>query len=154
MEEGVAEPLTITFLDFKSKGVMTSREGEDEYILLKIMDYLRAAGEVKIVERQLIERLLEELKLGSSELANPQVSAKLGRMLAAKLIITGSIIRDGDSIRVGMRLIETETTTIKGALAESLDKKLPLDKVAKRLANEIMEKINKGYLLKKVKEDS
>lgn len=134
-------PLTVTFLDFKCKGDMTGREGEDDYLLLKIMGYLGDTGKVKVVERQLIERLLEELKLGSSELANPQVSTKLGRILAAKLIITGNIIRAGGNIRVGMRLIETETTAIRGAIAESLDRKLPLDEIAERLANKIMEKI-------------
>jgi tetratricopeptide (TPR) repeat protein len=93
VEEKTAESLTITFLNFKGKDTMSGRAGEVEYILLKLMDYLGNTGKVKVVERQLIERLLEELKLGSSELADPRVSARLGRILAARLIVTGSIVR-------------------------------------------------------------
>ncbi len=138
---GADEPLTVTFLDFKSQGAMTGREGEDEYLLLKVMGYLGDSGKIKVVERELLERLLEELKLGSSELADPQVSTKLGRILAAKFIITGNIIRDSGNIRVGMRLIETETTAIKGAIAESLDKETSLNDGAKKLADEVIKAI-------------
>jgi CHAT domain-containing protein/Flp pilus assembly protein TadD len=140
-QKGADEPLTVTFLDFKSQGVIPAREGENEYILLKVMDYLRDSGKVQIVERQLLERLLEELKLGSSELADPKVSARLGRILAARLIITGSIIRNSKDIQIGTRLIETETTAIHAALALNLDKKVPLDEIAQRLAQEIMRRI-------------
>ncbi len=136
-----SEKLTITFLDFKSRGDITNREGEDEYILLKMMDYLRDTGKVKVVERQLVEKLLDELKLGSSELVDPQVSVKLGRILAAKFIITGHIIRDRDNIQAGLRLIETETTVIKAAIAESMDKTLPPDKIAGKLAGEIIKRM-------------
>ncbi|MBI5788060.1 MAG: tetratricopeptide repeat protein [Candidatus Schekmanbacteria bacterium] len=134
---------TITFLDFKSRVSVTSPEGEDEYILLKTIEYLNRSGQVKVVERQLVAHLLEELKLGASALADPQVSIRLGKILAAKVIITGNIIREGSRFIIGMRLIETETTAIRAAIAETPETTLSLDEIARILADKIVGSIQR-----------
>jgi tetratricopeptide (TPR) repeat protein len=80
-----SRPMILTFVDFEEKGGLSEREGFSTIITSELTSDLNASGRVKVVERLLMDRLLEELNLGSSELANPETALKLGKVLAAKL---------------------------------------------------------------------
>jgi hypothetical protein len=58
-------------------------------------------------------KLLEELKLGTSVLADPASSLKLGRLLSAQIIIFGSIIPDDSEQTIILKCIDTETTQVR-----------------------------------------
>jgi len=83
----------------------------------------------------MIDVLLNELKIASSDLANPATALKLGKIISARLITTGSIIRDAESVQVSIRVIETETSEIKVSLAEPMEKKLTTAQIATRSAS-------------------
>jgi tetratricopeptide (TPR) repeat protein len=85
-----SRPMVLSFVDFQEKG-LPERDGLATVLIYKITDQLNASGRVQVVERVLIERLLEELNLGSSDLADPETALNLGRVLASKLIGTGSL---------------------------------------------------------------
>lgn len=136
-------PPTLVFLNIKTQGI---REAEKEYILGGITDTLQRSRRVQVVEREVLDRLLEELKLSSSELADPTAALNVGRILSAQLISTGSILKEGREWQINLRLIETETTLIKGALVEIVrtgDKA----EVAERLGEKILEKVKASYPL-------
>ncbi len=125
-----SQPMVLTFVDFQEKGGLNERDGFSTVLLTQLTDHLNSSGRVKVVERILIERLLEELNLGSSELANPETSLKLGKVLAAKLIGTGSLHYLPQSTMLNLRLIDTETsaipqvTTRQWGSGESIEKEL------------------------------
>ncbi len=135
---------TLAFLNIKTNGITVV---EKEYILSRITDTLHDSKRVQVVERGVLDKLLEELKLSSSQLADPATALRIGRILSAKLISTGSIVRDGNEWQVSMRMIETETTLIKAALTEGLKTKEKKN-VAERLSQEILKKIRTEYPLK------
>lgn len=126
-----SRPMIVTLVDFEEKGGLADRDGLSTALVAHLGELLSASGRVQVVERVLIERLLDELNLGSSELADPQTALKLGRVLAAKLIATGSLFHLPNSTMLSMRLIDTETTKIPktyttdiGSAAISLDRQL------------------------------
>ena len=51
---------------------------------------------LRVVERQKLDFLLKELKLGTSEYANPAYSPRLGRLMGSRHIVTGSLMGEGD----------------------------------------------------------
>ncbi len=134
---------TLVFLNIKAYGMT---EAEKEYIFLRVADNLQNSKRVQVVEREVIDRLLEELKLSSSQLADPATALKIGRILSARIISTGSIVREDRDWLVSLRFIETETTSIKAALTESLKTK-DKEVVAERLGTDILKKIKAEYPL-------
>jgi tetratricopeptide (TPR) repeat protein/peroxiredoxin len=107
-----AEDTWTSFVDFQEEGGLSQRDGFTTVLTTQLADQLNASGRVQVVERVLVERLLEELNLGSSELADPETALKLGRVLAAKLIGTGAIFYLPDSTLLSLRLIDAETSAI------------------------------------------
>jgi class 3 adenylate cyclase/tetratricopeptide (TPR) repeat protein len=147
-DEWSSKPITISFLNFQKRGVPSIRDGEDEYLMLKLTSKLQEEGRVHIVERVLLDKLLEELKLSSSDLANPELALKVGRIVAARLIATGSITRYGNDLQVSMRLIEPETTFVKITVMESAEKGMGIDEFSKKISQDLMEKLKSHYPLR------
>jgi len=139
-----SRPVTMTFLDFDSKGRITM-EGEREFMMIALTQALRDTGRVEVVEREKIDRILSELNLASSELANQQTRLRLGRLFGARLIATGSYIRHGEETQVNLRLIETETSIAKVAVAEVLEGDKPPGQIAQAISDILMKKIKKTY---------
>ena len=97
-------PLTISFMRLQQKGAPAVREGEDEYFQSKLTALLQEKGRVQVVEREVLERLLEELKLSATDLADPRRALELGKILSARLIATGSVMRYGTDVQATVQL--------------------------------------------------
>ncbi len=141
-DDWTSRPVTISFMNFTSKGAPAAREGEDDFFMLQLSSLLQESGRVQIVERELLDSLLEELKLSSTDLVDRTTSLRLGRVLSARVIATGSLMRYNGDTQISIRLTDTETTMLKGAVTGS-DRNL--DKLARSVAEKIVQRLNKGY---------
>lgn len=151
-----SQPLTLWLMDFKIRGY-SLQEGEDRLVASGITDQLLRQSRVQVVERSLLDKLLEELKLGTSKLIDRRTALSLGRILAARLILSGHIIYSGPQTQVSMRLIETETGRITAAVNETFGSAMPASVLAEKLSSNLLGKLKKLYPLRgkisKVKED-
>lgn len=149
-----SRPMVITFVDFQEKGGLSERDGLSAVLVTQLGDLLNSSGRVKVVDRILIERLLEELNLGSSDLADPETALRLGKVLAAKLIGTGTLYITQQGSMLSFRLIDTETSAIPQVLTKQLSSQALLEKEFFSLNREILKNIIstyplRGYLAKK-----
>ncbi|GEM_PF-365222 len=115
-----SRPMVVSFVDFQEKGGLAERDGMSMVLTSRLSDLLGRSGRVRVVERAIMDQLLAELNLGSSELADPETALKLGRILAARIVSTGSLLHLPDSTLLNLRLIDTETTTIPRVLTRKL----------------------------------
>lgn len=143
-----SRPMVMTFVDFQEKGGLSERDGLSTFITTGLSDRLNESGRVQIVERVVLEKLLEELNLGSSELADPETALKLGRVLAAKIMGTGSLFFMPGSTLLNMRLIDTETSGIAKVISEEFRSNLALENELSRLNREILSVIISKYPLR------
>ena len=86
-----------------------------------------------VVERQLLNKVLQEQKLNYSGLVDKDTAKELGRILGVDAICSGTITDLVDNIKVNSRLVATETGEIF-AVASTLIKK---DYVVKSLLGKI-----------------
>jgi Curli production assembly/transport component CsgG len=140
-------PLTLALLDVQTQGTLPSRAGEEEFLFLRMAAGLRASGRIAIVERAILDKLLEELKLSASDLTDPQIALRVGKILAARLIATGSFTRFGDEGRLGIRVIETETTRIKASVIEPMSLAQGIDGVVERVSSTLLQQLHEAYPL-------
>ncbi len=141
-------PMVLTFVDFQEKGGLSERDGFSSVMMSQLADHLNTSGRVKVVERILIDRLLEELNIGSSELANPETQLKLGRVLAARLIATGSLFYLPQGTLLNMRLIDTETSAIPQVTTKQISPQASLEKELFQLNREILKTVITKYPLR------
>ena len=147
-DEWTSRPMILAFVDFQEKGALTERDGFATVLTLQLTDYLNQSKRVQVVERALLDKLLEELNLGSSELADPQTALRLGKVLAAKLIGTGSLLNLPAGTSLTMRLIDTETTAIPMVLNRDLGAQTGVEKDLYQLNREILKTVISKYPLR------
>jgi hypothetical protein len=140
-------PLTMWLMDFKTQGY-SIQEGEERLLASGITDQLIQHSRVQVVERALLDKLLEELKLGTSKLIDRNTALSLGKIMAARLILPGQLIYAGPQTQVSVRLIETETGRITAALSESFGSAVPASVLTERLSKKLLEKLKKLYPLR------
>lgn len=142
-----SRPMIMTFIDLQEKGGLSERDGLSAVLMIQLSDQLNASGRIQVVERILIEKLLEELDLGTSDLADPDTALRLGKVLAAKIIGTGSIFYLPGGNLLSLRLIDTETSAIPKIINRQLGPEISLDKDLDQLNREILAAIRQQYPL-------
>jgi hypothetical protein len=132
-----SKPLTMVIMDVTSVGESDSTGREKLTSLLPLS--LQTEARVHMVEREILDNLLAELKLSSSDLADPLTSLNLGKVLSAQIILTGRIIGDKNGHTVILRGIDTETTAVRKILsAESTSKEIDrgiIDDIGKKITD-------------------
>ena len=148
-DDWTSPPPVVSVHHFEPQGrALLGRIGHDAAVKSELNLALQRQG-LPVVERDILDALLQELNLGSSDLAQPDEALRLGRVMAARLIATGSLFA-GEGQRPGMvsmRLVDTESTRIVGSFAERGRVLDPLA-VAEALAGKITGVVREKYPLR------
>ena len=140
-------PLTIWMMDFEIKGY-SLEEGKEDIIASGIIERIIEKGRGQVVERAILDKLLAELKLSSTQLVGKTTALSIGRIMAARIILSGQVVHSGAETQVSMRMIETETGEVKGAVSEAFGITMPPSTIADKLAGDISEKLKTIYPLR------
>ena len=76
----------------------------------------------EVVDRTHLKTLLQEYKLSATGLIDPQTARKLGQVAGVEALVTGSITPFGDSIRLTVKVLDTNTAKMIGATAADIPK--------------------------------
>src|SRR5207244_2920291 len=85
------------------------------YLAEELVTNLFQLGNFEIVERQLLDKVLGELKVEQSGAIDPSTAKEIGRVTGVDAIVTGSITDLQSFVGVNCRLIDTTTGKIFGA---------------------------------------
>lgn len=119
-------PLVLAFLPSGEGGAMVfDRSGMDQLVLRELETGVQASGKAMVVERAMLDQLLQELDLGSSDLASGDVQRRLGRVLSAGALGFVSFVRTGPQVTAYLRVVDTETTEIALQASEILQENDP-----------------------------
>jgi len=103
------ERLSLSILPFEQKGSVSGVSiSFQDNLISSLVDQKR----FRIIERNRLDAILEEQKLSRTNLVDKSTALRLGKLLAAKSIITGSIIETNRGIEVIARVIDTETSEV------------------------------------------
>lgn len=76
---------------------------------------LAADPDLYLVEREDLQKVLDELKLNLSGMVKPGEAVQVSQLTGARILVTGSVIQVDKSIYVVAKIIGTETTRVLGA---------------------------------------
>ena len=135
------EKLTVAVLGFETKDKAIIDLGTKITDLLTAQ--LSANQGLRLVEREKLDKVLEELGLGLTGIVDENQAARIGQLTGAKLLVTGrAFIMDRDLIIVA-KVTATETSKVQAEIARgSLSGKLTpiVDKLSRKIARVISEK--------------
>ncbi len=80
---------------------------------------------IRVVERNLIKKILEEQKLTQSGVIDPSSAKQLGKMLGVNVIVTGTLIDMDGKTEVNARALFADTGEVIGGSHAVVDKTWP-----------------------------
>ena len=77
-----------------------------------LISELSANPAARIVDRETLQRLIDEQNLGAQGRVTPETAAKIGKLVGARYVLVGNFIDFYGDFRVDVRLINVETSEI------------------------------------------
>lgn len=147
-DQWTTPPIAISVLGFQElAGALGGRVGMD-ILLGQELGRELTAQHVQVVDRALIDKVLAELKLGASSLADPETQLRLGRLTAARLIAVGRLFTLNGKNHVSFRLIDTETSQVVVNRTEEAGASVDPVAMSTRLSRIVAAEVNARYPVK------
>jgi hypothetical protein len=108
--------LTVAVLDFVASDPASPNLGSEVAAALTAM--LSGEAGVTLVERQVLAQTLREHELNMTGLVKDDQAIQVGKLVGAKIMITGRAFRLGKDLFITAKLIGTETSLIEGVMVK------------------------------------
>lgn len=105
----------VAVLDFQLHGEGYETRDMGKIVAEWLITALVRDGRFEVIERRLLEKILTEQQLGLSGIMDESSASKLGRMLGAKVVISGSVMSLKGQIEVNARIIDVQTGSVIAA---------------------------------------
>jgi sugar lactone lactonase YvrE/TolB-like protein len=105
----------IAVVDLESQGEQAKSEELGKIAAQWLATAFVNQGRFDVIERQALQEVIQEQKLGLTGIIDVNTAAQLGRVLGATYIVTGAVISHKQGIDLNVKIIETESATIKVA---------------------------------------
>ena len=149
LDDWTSPPVVLAFLpSAQGQGVFFERAGTDVVLRRELEARLQANDTVRVVEREVLDKLLQELQLGASELTSADTQLQLGKVLSARMLGFVDFGRLGPDTMMYLRLIDTETTQMAAQFTKSLSDHSDLRSLVDALALDVIAKVVNGRQLK------
>ncbi|MGQ9842576.1 MAG: VWA domain-containing protein, partial [Spirochaetota bacterium] len=86
------------------------------------------------VERKNMQQILNEIGLGQTGIVDEVTAAKAGKLLGAKMLITGKLYKKNDNYELFIKLLRVETAEVLSATKAIVDKQLGVAEGVKKPA--------------------
>jgi tetratricopeptide (TPR) repeat protein len=106
-----------------------------------LISELAANPSARIVEREALQRLLDEQNLAASGRVDPQTAARLGKLVGARYVVLGTFIDFYGDFRLDARLVDVETSQLVRTQAERMQRDHLFDLI-KALSTKLMKDAN------------
>lgn len=127
-------PLTVAVLPFDGADDKLQAKGMEAATLLGA--HLSTKAELWCVERAEIDKILSEHALKLSGLTDPSHAVQVGRLIGARVLVTGRVIPTGSGALLVAKVMSTETSRVFGETASAPNIEV-LDKTAAELADKV-----------------
>jgi TolB-like protein len=109
------EKTKIAVLDFELKGDGFATDDMGAIVAEWFITALVKEGRFDVIERSLLNKILEEQKLGISGIIDENTATQIGKLLGVKVIISGSVMQFGNVLEINSRIIDVQTASIIAA---------------------------------------
>ena len=130
----------VAVLPFESRGRQVEQDKTGKSVSELVFVHLLESGVANLVERAELDKALEELHLSAVGLVSSDTQLKLGKLIGAKILISGSLFETSGKKYAVAKLIGTETSRVLGC---SVSGKGDFPEFAPELAGKIVALLQK-----------
>ena len=136
-------PRVLAILEPVAVGAGADQEAQALLYEIALWSALKAQDRLKIVEREVLQDVMRELEISSSNLSDAPSRLVLGQLFPAGTLLFLKIVstRDGDKIMA--RLVDTQTSEVLVILSETVGPDASIDAVCGTLADRIVAELIK-----------
>lgn len=115
MVEGIESQnkTTVAVIEFSNLNGSISAFGR--FLAEKLISKLFETRRFKVIERNLLNKIIEEYELSQSGVTTPELAEQLGKLLGVEAIISGTVTDMGGGFDVNARIIDTRTGGLMAA---------------------------------------
>jgi len=106
---------TVAVLYFDSSDANPELSGLKVGLAQMLITDLTGDPKFDVVEREQLQAILDEQKLGHDGITSPETAAKIGKLLGAQKMLMGGYFKMGAVFRVDARMVDVETSKIIAA---------------------------------------
>jgi len=102
---------TLAVLDFDNNSIMDRQRLEPlrKGLAQMFISELSSISSLRLVEREDLQRVVEEMKLAQSGMIDAGTAQQVGRLLGAQHLLLGGFVAAGGKIRLDVRIVHVET---------------------------------------------
>jgi TolB-like protein len=104
-----ASPITVAISNFKTLGGGTEKDFLGASCTEAIFEILTNDHTVRVVEREYLNKIIEEVKLQNSGLVDEKTAIETGRLLGVQYFVFGSITALNETIKISTRTVSVTT---------------------------------------------
>ena len=105
----------IAVLDFQLQGEEFDNKDMGTIVAEWFITAMVREGRFDVVERRMLEKILNEQKLAMSGVVDASSATQIGKLLGVKVIISGSVMKLKEVIEINARIIDVESASIIAA---------------------------------------
>ncbi|MBI5047543.1 MAG: hypothetical protein HZB54_01140 [Deltaproteobacteria bacterium] len=140
----------IAVMDFQIQGEKFETEDIGKIVAEWLITAFVQEGRFDVIERRLLEKILQEQKLGVSGVIDSESIARLGKVLGAKIVVTGSVMKLRQLMEVNARLINVENGSIMAAEKVKSESAAKLEELVAEMAKKIISDFPlEGYIVER-----
>lgn len=138
----------IAVLDFVLQGEGYETEDMGKIVAEWFITALVKDGRFDVIERGLMNKILQEQKLVMSGVVDESTATKLGKLLGVKVIITGSVLKLQNVHEINARIIDVESASIIAAENVKSTAAIRLQDLVVRMSEKIIKNFPlEGYIV-------
>jgi len=128
----------VAVLDFESVGDKLETADMGEILAEWIITSLVKSGRFDVVERAMLQKVIYQQRLSKSGAIDEKGAATLGKILGVKIVISGSLDKQGDTMEIHSRVISVENGSIIAADSIRSESRKDLHPLVEQLTTKIM----------------
>jgi hypothetical protein len=96
------------------------------------LELATSSNQFEVIDRTNLKTLLQEHKLASTGIIDPQTARKVGEIAGVQALVTGTITPLGDNVRLAVKVLDAQTAKIVGGVAADLQRNKAVDDLLKK----------------------
>jgi len=141
----------IAVLDFKLQGEGFETEDMGAIVAEWFITAFVKEGRFDVVERGLLNKIMEEQKLGLTGIMDETTATQIGKILGVQAIISGSVLKLENVLEINARIIDVESASIRAAESVKSSKVQNLQDLVVQMSEKIIKNFPlQGYIVNKI----
>ena len=135
LSQAPPEPNTIAVMPFAYGGSNADIQPLSRGFAQLVVTDLAKSRQVRVLERERMQAMLDEMRLGEQSRADPQTATRSGRLLRAANVVQGSLQDEGNILRVDATVVNVNTAEVganPARAAEQMSRIFDIEKVLVR----------------------